>query len=86
MLSQKKVWFQSASAVVAHSHRKGGNTGQKFFQRLAFVFSSLNSGIQVVHIGSVVLSMVDFHGSCINMRFECIVRIREIGKRECHIR
>ena len=76
-----------SSALVADSRagrfRQGAKVGDQLFDGLACQFRvRRNGGVQVVHIGLVVLVVMQMHGGCVEVRFERVVSVRQGRQRE----
>ena len=57
--------------------RQTSQLPQKTFHRLLGIGRAFQRGVQVVHIGLVVLAVVDLHGQRIDVRFQGIVGVRQ---------
>jgi hypothetical protein len=65
------------AAVVPDRGRDAARLGDQLLDRFSFVGSTRDGLVQVVHIGLVVLAMVDLHRERIDMGFQCVMGIRE---------
>ncbi|MNE88160.1 hypothetical protein D3C80_1854370 [compost metagenome] len=62
----------------ADSFRYCVQVSKEFLDALVLQFGRLfQSSVQVRHIGVMVSVMVNFHRQCVDVRFECVVRIRK---------
>ncbi|ENH91544.1 phosphomannomutase [Pseudomonas aeruginosa VRFPA02] len=57
--------------------RQTSQLPQQTFHRLLGIGRAFQRGVQVVHIGLVVLAVVDLHGQRIDVRFQGIVGVRQ---------
>jgi len=79
----EEVVVPESAAVVAHG-RDLRVAAQQVLDGLALHRRTGNRRVQIRRVGRVVLAVVDLHRLRIDVRFECVVRIGQRGKFECH--
>ena len=69
-----------AAAVVAHNGANvfgnGVQIANQIFHRLFLEISAFDRLVEVVNVGLVMLGVMDFHRTRINVRLQRIIRIR----------
>lgn len=78
-----------AAAIVADGSADGigdgSEIGEEGFDGFGFEGGMAGEGfVQVVHIGFVMATMVDFHGGGVDVGFESLFGVGELGKFVCH--
>lgn len=58
------------TTVVSHRGTELIDLCQDLFNAFIFIFRSFDGGIEIVGVSTVVLTVVDFHGACIDVRFQ----------------
>jgi hypothetical protein len=70
---------EEAATVIAHGGAVLGYLGEDVFQLLVGQVCTVNGGVELAGVASVMLTVVDFHGPCVNVRFQGAVFVGEFG-------
>src|SRR5690625_1835640 len=81
----EEVVVGETATVVAHGVGQGvGTAGEDLLDRLALHVGAAYGVVEVVGVGLVVLAVVELHRLLIDVRFQSVARVRQVGKFECH--
>ena len=69
----------------SEQHGNAGEIGDEGVEGFAFERGVAGEGfVEVIHLGLVMAPVMDLHRGFVDMRFERILRVGEIGKFVCH--